>query len=123
MCLEAAVLREASDLEKILESSDNQWRRLDLRVPLVPVDTPAVKDLAVTTESMADPDFRVFRVLRVLRDKPRRPLTWTRSRPSLRRETKPEAAPLECASCKLKWDLWDLAVPRDPRDPPAPLDS
>jgi len=116
----SVVQREASDLEKISELSDNQWRRLDLRVPLVPVDTPAVKVLAVTTELMVDPDFQVFPVLRVLLGRPQRRLTWTPSRPSLPRETKPEVARLVSDSCRLKWAPWDLADPRDPQDLPVP---
>lgn len=108
---------------KISELSDNQWRRLDPRVPLVPVDTPAVKDLAETTEWMADPDFRVFRVLRVHRAKLRQQLTWTPFRPSLPKETKLEAEPLESDSFRLKWVPWAHADPRALRVPQDLSDS
>jgi hypothetical protein len=110
-------------LEKISESLDNQWRRLDLRVPLVPVGTPVVKDLAETTELMVDPDYRVFQDPQDPQARPRPPLIWTRSLPSLLRETKQEVAPLVSDSCRLKWARWDPAVPRDPPDPQVPSGS
>jgi len=106
-------------LVKTSESSDSQWRRLDLRVPLVPVDIPADKDREETTEWMADLDFRVFQVLRVLQDKPRLQLTWTPFRPSLLKETKLEVEPLALDSYRLKWVPWDLV---DPQALPAPLE-
>lgn len=110
-------------MEKTSESLDNQWRRLDLRVSLVPVDMAADKDRGETTELMADPECRGFQVLRVLQDKPRPQLTWTRSRLSLLKETKPEVERRELDSCRLKWAPWDLADPRALPDPQERLDS
>jgi len=110
-------------LEKQKRSSDNQWRRPDLRVPLVPVDTPAVKDPVVTTEWMAAPDFLVFPDHRARPVKLQLPLIWTRSPQLHRRVTKPVAEPPESDSCKLRWDPWDLAVLRDLPDPQVPWDS
>jgi len=111
------------DLEKTSESSDSQWRRLDLRVPLVLEVTLADKDLEATMASTEDPDCRVCRARRVRPDKLRQPPTWTPSRPSLPKETKPEAEQPESDSCRLKWDPWDLAVPLALRDPQELLDS
>jgi len=72
---------------------------------------------------MAAPDFRDSQDLRAHPVKLRLLLIWTRSPPSHRRETKPEAEPPESDSCKLRWDPWDLAVLRDLPDPREQWDS
>merc|ERR1719209_1529376 len=117
------LLGRASAWEKERLSSDNRSKRRDPRVRLDRAATPAVKELAVTTAWTEVPVFRVCRDRRGRRDRRRQPLTWTRFRPSLRKETRPVAAPPELDSCKLRWDRWALAGPRDLRDPLVPLDS
>lgn len=116
-------MKRASAWEKEMLSSDNRSKRRDPRVRLDRAATPAVKELAVTTAWTEVPVFRVCRDRRGRRDRRRQPLTWTRFRPSLRKETRPVAAPPELDSCKLRWDRWALADPRDLRDPLVPLDS
>lgn len=105
------------DSEKKLRSSDNLWRRQDLRVLLVPEDIPVVKEPVETTEWMVDPDFQVSQVLQVHQARLQLRLIWTRFPRSRLKETKLEEELPESDSCKHRWVLWDLAVPRDLPDP------